>query len=86
MNLWQARKQTLARIRIGRWGHPSLRCHLWGIVQGFAEIADGLVTLLSLGFYMSNIEMQVAYYRGISHHLLNKRAPNDRLPSPGPPE
>lgn len=58
-------------MRIQRWKHPTVKCHALGILQGFAEIADGLITICSLGFYASNLEMSVAAYRTKSH-------PNDR--------
>lgn len=50
-------------IRICRWHHPDLVTHLLGILQGVAEVLDGCVTLLSLGFYMSNFEMKVSFHR-----------------------
>lgn len=50
---------------IKRWRHPDLTSHLYGILQGFAEIADGIVTLLSLGLFMSSFEMQVSFARGM---------------------
>lgn len=64
------------RIRILRWQHPSVETHLLGVLQGFAELADGLVTVLSLGFLMSNFEMSVAFYRGKYHlnRIKNERA------------
>ena len=48
---------------IYRWKHPTWKCHVIGFMQGFAELADGLVTLCSLGFYGSGFEMAVASYR-----------------------
>jgi len=48
---------------IYRWKHPSWQSHMWGIVQGFAEIADGLVILCTLGFFASGFEMKVASQR-----------------------
>jgi hypothetical protein len=74
MDLKALRKKTLANLRVTRWAHPDKTAHGWGLIQGLAEIADGLVTLLSLGFYSSNIEMQVAFYRSYSHHLRKKHA------------
>ena len=52
---------------IQRWKHPTIASHLIGVLQGFAEIADGLVTVGSLGFYMSGFEMRVASYRTLKH-------------------
>lgn len=75
MDIQEARKKMLRDMRVDRWHHPTLRCHFWAIVQGFAELADGLVTVLSLGFLMSNFEMQIAFYRSISHHILKKNQP-----------
>ena len=72
MTIQEARRKAWTGIRIHRWKHPSIRCHLWGLVQGVAEIVDGCVSLLSLGLLLSNFEMQVAYYRGFSHHLLKR--------------
>lgn len=54
-------------MRIQRWKHPTVKCHALGILQGFAEIADGLITICSLGFYASNFEMSVASYRTKSY-------------------
>ncbi len=51
------------KVRIHRWKHPSWQEHLLGILQGFAEIADGCVTIVSLGFYLSNFELSVSYWR-----------------------
>ena len=58
-------KEFVFRPRIGRWKHPYWQTHALGILQGVAEIADGLVTLLSLGFLSSNFEMEVASFRCI---------------------
>lgn len=48
---------------IHRWKHLNKTQHIIGICQGFAEIADGLVTLCSLGFYMSSFELSVSRFR-----------------------
>lgn len=64
-------------IRVERWRHPDWKSHLLGFVQGFAEIADGLVTLLSFGFLMSNFEMQVACFRTKIHFETLKRKINE---------
>lgn len=48
---------------IYRWKHPDRWCHALGLLQGFAELADGCVTLLSLGFYASGFEMWIARFR-----------------------
>ena len=50
-------------MRPKRWKHPDAKSHLMGILQGFAEILDGVVTVGSLGFYASGFEMQVARMR-----------------------
>ena len=71
-SLKEQRRKAVSGLRITRWEHPSIRCHLLGLLQGIAEVLDGLVTLFSLGFFMSNFEMQIAFYRGISHHLIKK--------------
>lgn len=52
---------------IYRWKHPSVSAHLLGILQGFGEIADGLVTLCSLGSFASGFEMRVARLRAGQH-------------------
>lgn len=52
---------------IQRWKHPTIKCHALGILQGFAEITDGLITICSLGFYASNFEMSIAAYRTKTH-------------------
>lgn len=48
-----------------RWKHPCWQTHVLGIVQGFAEILDGAVTVVSLGFFMSQFELSVATYRAL---------------------
>lgn len=57
---------------IYRWKHPNLACHALGFIQGFAELADGLVTVCSLGFYGSGFEMAAARYRAKRFHQLQK--------------
>ena len=58
---------------IQRWRHPTLTAHLLGILQGFAELADGLVTLGSLGFLCSSFELQVARHRARENLLRKQR-------------
>lgn len=48
---------------IRRWKHPNKTLHLLGFIQGFGELLDGVVTILSLGFLMSNFELRVSRYR-----------------------
>ena len=48
---------------IQRCRHPTLSAHLLGILLGFAELADGLVTISSLGFLCSSFGLQVARHR-----------------------
>lgn len=52
------------RIRVGRWRHPDLRAHVDGWLQGWCEIVDGLTTVLSLGFLISNLEITQSFRRG----------------------
>ena len=52
---------------IRRWKHATAKQHMFGILQGFAEIADGLVTVGSFGFFASGFEMAVARRRSLSH-------------------
>lgn len=52
---------------IYRWKHPSTKTHLWGILQGFAELLDGCVTICSLGFFASRFEITIASKRVNSH-------------------
>ena len=73
MDIKEQRKKLLTDTKVERWDHPDKLAHLWGVVQGVAEIVDGLVTLLSLGFFVSNFDMQVAFYRSFSHHLRQKK-------------
>lgn len=63
---------------IYRRKHPTIKCHILGILQGFAEIADGLVTICSLGFYGSGFETKVAFYRSKSYfqEMTNARSNN----------
>ena len=58
---------------IYKWKHPHWKCHVIGFVQGFAELADGLVTVCSLGFYASGFEMAVASYRAKQFHQRQRR-------------
>lgn len=58
-------------MKIYRWKHPTIKAHLWGIIQGFAELADACVTLGSLGFFGSGFEMEVARRRAFS--MINSR-------------
>lgn len=48
---------------IHRWHHPHWKLRLLGLLQGFAELADGCVTVLSLATYSSGFEHTVARYR-----------------------
>lgn len=48
---------------IRRWKHTNKTQHFLGFCQGFAEIADVIVTLLSLGFYISSFELSVSRFR-----------------------
>lgn len=48
---------------ISKWKHPSYIMHFLGWLQGFCELADGLVTILSLGFCYSSFEMNMARFR-----------------------
>lgn len=60
---------------IYRWRHPTPKGHAYGLLQGFAEIADGVVTLLSLGFYASSFEMAVSRARAKAFFRARKEAP-----------
>jgi hypothetical protein len=59
---------------IYRWKHPNLRSHFLGFIQGFAELADSLVTLCSFGFYASGFEMKVASYRAKQYFISQKKS------------
>ena len=48
---------------IRRWKHPDRTAHFHGWLQGFCELADGLVTVLSLGFLASGFEMEASRRR-----------------------
>ena len=62
------------------WKHPTKLCHLLGIVQGFAEILDGLITICSLGFLASGFELKVAGYRSKSYfEQLKKQRDEEKL-------
>lgn len=50
-------------MRVHRWQHPTAKAHLAGWLQGFGELADGIVTVFSLGFYASNFEVTVSGWR-----------------------
>ena len=49
--------------RIQHWKHPTVESRLLGILQGIAEITDGLVTVCSLAFMSSNFELTVSALR-----------------------
>ena len=57
--------------RIQRWKHPTIESHLLGMLQGIAEITDGLVTVCSLAFMSSNFELTVSALRAkrLINHL-----------------
>lgn len=61
-------------VPVYRWRHPSLKSHLWGFLQGFAEILDGVVTLSTFAFFGSGFEMAVARKRSLSYFRDSKRA------------
>ena len=48
---------------IHRWKHVNKTLHLLGFLQGFGELLDGVVTIGSLGFLMSNFELSISRYR-----------------------
>lgn len=50
-------------MRVHRWQHQTAKAHFAGWLQGFGELADGIVTVCSLGFYASNFETAVAGWR-----------------------
>ena len=63
----------MTRFKIVRWGHANFEQHLLGIVQGFGELLDGLVTVLSLGFLCSNFEGTVSWFRAKRYIVYLKR-------------
>lgn len=48
---------------ICRWKHPTTKSHLLGVLQGFALVVDGLLTILTLGMCTSFFGLRVAIYR-----------------------
>ena len=52
---------------IYRWKHSSIKMHAIGILQGFAEIEDGIVTVISFATLASGFEMAVARKRAFVH-------------------
>lgn len=48
---------------IARWKHPTTKSHLLGVLQGFALVVDGLLTVLTLGSCTSFFGLRVAIYR-----------------------
>ena len=66
--------------RIQRWKHPTMESHLLGILQGIAEITDGLITVCSLGFMCSNFELTVSVFR--AKRLLNHLKKQQRKVEP----
>ena len=66
-------------MMIGRWKHSSFKQQLWGVLQGIAEIIDGLVVVLSLGFYASWLSNQVVYARALDEILERKKNEQDSV-------
>lgn len=60
-----------ASLHIYRWKHSTIESHLLGVLQGIAEITDGLVTVCSLGFLCSNFDLTVSAFRAkrLCNHL-----------------
>jgi hypothetical protein len=52
---------------ISRWKHANKTQHLLGWLQGFGELADGIVTVLSFGFFISRFEMTLCCWRAKLH-------------------
>jgi hypothetical protein len=50
-------------MRISYIKHNSFISHFEGWLQGFAELADGVVTILSLGFLVSDFELRISFWR-----------------------
>ncbi len=50
-------------MEIRVWKHQSLKLRLWGVLCGFAGIADGLVTVFSAASLASNFEIRAASHR-----------------------
>ena len=50
-------------MKIIRWKHQTFYLHFLGWLQGFAEIVDGIVTVVSLGFLTSSFEITLSGYR-----------------------
>ena len=48
---------------IHRWRHGNIKHQLWGIVVGFSEILDGLVIVLTFGYFGSGFSNLAAYKR-----------------------
>lgn len=70
-------------LRIVRWGHSNFEQHLLGILQGFGELLDGVVTVVSLGFFCSNFEGVVSWFRAKRYiaFLKKKRAEENSIAS-----
>ena len=54
-------------LRIVKRDTPNFVMHVLAVLNGVAEIADGLVTILSLGFLTSNFEFFVIKCRAEAH-------------------
>lgn len=63
----------MSRLRIVRWGHANIELHLLGILQGFGELLDGIVTITSLGFLCSNFEGTISWFRAYRYIAFLKR-------------
>ena len=40
----------------------------WGLVMGAGQIADGVVSIVTLGHVWSSFAMDVAFYMGLKEH------------------
>lgn len=57
---------------IYRWKHAEWQAQVFGIIHGFAEIVDGIVTVSTLGFYCSSLASSIAYWRNLNSKLLRE--------------
>jgi hypothetical protein len=58
-----AQEPEAPRAIIQRWEHGNAKEHILAMLVGAADVADGLVTLLSLGNLSSDFEMRAIVFR-----------------------
>lgn len=61
------------KLPIYRWPHAHWQLRLLGVVQGFADMLDGLIVVGTLGFFAGGFGIQTAVYRAKHYYTLAKK-------------